>query len=1659
MKSFKLRYFSLYLILLLSFLLLSLMPFLPNLAMAKEATDKKKITILKNASITHNALVSGMVETNEKSIVFKGRFQVTAPAEKIAISWFSANQKEFKPHFKSLFKTDAPTLFKGQKLFIKGDFKKLIKALFDNKKNGDDLEAETGISEDTGDTAISSSDSSATTEDTTAASGSDSGTQPTSTPGSQNPTTPAADDKTVSGTTTESCPHEIAGSQIHLKTKTVTTYSDGSTEESACSTSATYDLINTYDDCSPRHDFVNARTHLQQKTGYVNDEGNFIMTKSCHDTGTTYLHQKTSASCDQHFDQSKNLIYQSKKTYYTDVNGNMHIISECMIDANDFKSVSPDDYLLEYSNADRVELSSKMAFKRFKYYIQLGDKKVYVSDWQDDLTSPMAIYKDFESCSYFHDISAAISSRQYQWVYDRDGVKKPVSGCKADTSLSFSHITDEKFCTPDVINRQIYKKVSTYFLDETGKRVVVSDCSLTDEIQTIDPAYVKKNYDKCKPRIDFSQMKAVAAYVEEISIGTQIKEISTCTEDPSVTYLISESGAGCDYRIDTLGGVAVMQKRLVYNNGSEDVFVSECKDSAVTSPLLKSAAACLPQVSGDQLVEYQQTHYINSNGDKKVVVACSPTDNFLPITEDMKTYDYDACSDHIDLADMKANPRFKTHVDIMGNKTLLKSCQIDSFTSYPIVETEVDCGLRHDFSAGISHVQARLRYTNRSGEEVDVKGCYDTAKTYNHQKMVSTCSPVYDRENNVTYDTKKTYYTDGSGNLVFITGCMMDTSTSQAVLSADIKKEFTSTDYIDFDAQLAYKQYREFIVLGGDQKEYVSAVKLDSENPMIIKKEYDSCDFYHDSIAGRSYRQFQEVYYRDGVRKVVSDCQQDTTKSFAHITDSQYCIPKIQSKIVYTKESTYFLDETSQRIVVKACELNGSTETLDPSLIDKDYSVCSPRIDLTHSVAIAAYKEKVTFDETEKFLSDCIEDTSRTYPITQTTSGCSYRVDLNDEKAYQQKRLFYNNGLEDVFLTACQDSVFEYPFVKSSDVCAPSITDDGTYFNEREETYFIDGSGVKRTIIKCTENGNTFEIPEDSKFKDFTKCEPAIVVEEMAAYGRFETYAKAGGENVKIQDCTVDPSVIYAIDEDYASCPVKIDPVSGTAIQYKKLFYRKGNEDVFVSACIASDTSYPIQKTVTGCDYRIDMANLTAIQQKRDFYDSGGSLHYTTECYDTDISTPIIQSDEFCPEQLSSNGLFLVEEMASYFINADGDKKVVQECTPTGIQRPVPDSKKVRNYDHCDPVLDMTTKVANRQYQTFVNHGNDSVMIEGCMPDFATDYQMHEDFSQCEPKIDLVNDEVIETSKWFYTDGFDDVYVTPCIESDTIYPIHSRTDICEVLEIDNDPNNVIQQSRLYYEDSQGNLQYITPCQATGNNLAVSRPVCSSSQTAGSARYIHNFPAGQSYIAVKTKYGSQVIENCHISENHAAMTHYEETCGWSHDNSKFRSTLKVRTYIKDAITNNKVYLDSCHASPTYVSYAYMGLVNISGENGGNPNNCGAGLYWNGSFSDNKTAWWHDGSDWHAVSYRYSLSQFQSMSWTAFKSGNYIGVFHHYVRPDNTNYHVWVKNFCGIKSASYMSGDPYVSEFSAKNPLCDGMQKVNSQIGSANLFGSNLGWSPQ
>ena len=1618
--------------------------------LALAAESKKKITIIRSADIINDAVVTGEIQTQQNPLVFSGYFSFK-PGEEIQINWNKVGQKKIKPFFKSVFKTQRTRLKQGQKLYITGNFKRLYAALNIEDEDTELAESDLNSPPDqnepdsqgdltTGSTGSPDSGLSGSSGANTETANTTSGTTPTA------PTTPATTtpEVTVSSSSDESCPSEITGTQIHIKVKKVTTYSDGSSEDESCRTMATYDLMQTYQDCSPRHDYVQGLTYLQQKTGYVNDEGNFIMVKACHDTSTTFAHQKLSADCNQQYDKDNNLIYQAKKTFYVDVNGNMHFISECQIDSTAFTAVSAEDYLKEYANTDRVDLDALMAFKRFKYFIQLDTKKEYVSDFRDDLTTPMPIFKDYDSCSYYHDLSADKSYKQYQLVYHKDGLKITVTECRHDPNLTFSHVTDEKFCTPEILNRKIYKKLSTYFSDQTGQRVIVKDCALTDEEAEIDPKFITKNYEKCQPRLDFGQNRAMAAYIEEVGIGTTVKEISTCTEDISTFYPITLTDIGCSYRVDLNNDRAILQKKLFYNNGKKNVYVSECTDTDITASLLQSAEACTPKISGEQLIEYKETYYVDSGGNKKIVVACAPSENTLAITEDMKIYDYDSCADYTDLANLKSFRRFKTFVDVMGTKTLLKSCTIDQTKYYAILETQNGCKVRHDFSAGYSVLQKRLAYLGSGGAETEVKPCYDTPKQFAHQKMIDTCQPVYDSENNVTYDTKKIYYLDDSANVTFISGCMMDISTSQAVLSSDIKIEYSSTDTVDYALNVAYKRYREYILLSGESKQFVSPLKDDTLNPMPVTKEYDTCPFYNDPVAGVSYRQYQEVYYRDGSRKVISDCQKDPLKSFAHITNDKYCVPKIQNKKVYTKVSTYFLDETSKLNVVKDCELNGQESDLDPSLIVKNYDACSPRLDFVNMQAITAYKEQVIFDDTVKTLSDCTEDPAKFYVINLSASGCDYRVDLPGSQAILQKRMVYNTGTKNIYISECQDTALIFDFVKTTSTCVPAVADDGLNFQEQEETYFIDGSGVKRTVISCSANGNTSVIPESSKIKDYSKCQPEISLNDMRAYARFEVYARAGTENVLIKGCETDVSVSWPIEEDFSSCPVKYDLVNKFAIQQKKLYYKKGDADVYVSACIESDLAYAIGETLTGCSYRIDMQNKLAILQKRQYYSAGGVLNYISECYDTADTSPINTSDEFCTQDLSENGLFLLEASESFYINSIGEKVIIQACSKTGNLVAVPDEYKHKKYDSCNYLINMETGKAFPQYQTFVQYGTENVMTGGCMPDYEIQYALQRDFSKCGVKTDLVNDKVTELVEWFFKKGTEDIVVTDCIESTNTYPILSRTDTCPVLPIENNPNQVIQQQQLFYVNNQNQFKNIGACSATPNQLNVTEEICS-------PRYHHDFGSVQSYISTRLKYGGQVVRGCAASGAYNPMPHLQAACGWSHDDANYRSTLQVRTYISDIITGGTVYLDACHNSNTFVSYNYLGNYVADNDHGGNPGNCDGGVYWANAAANSLGCLVNSST---VKYYSMAPTTWNARSFNTFKSGHYKAEYRHYRRPDNSDYYIWFRNQCGFTkhiavTGTYACGSAYVSL-----TCC---YYLNTDASSANDFaGQYLGW---
>ena len=258
----------------------------------------------------------------------------------------------------------------------------------------------------------------------------------------------------------------------------------------------------------------------------------------------------------------------------------------------------------------------------------------------------------------------------------------------------------------------------------------------------------------------------------------------------------------------------------------------------------------------------------------------------------------------------------------------------------------------------------------------------------------------------------------------------------------------------------------------------------------------------------------------------------------------------------------------------------------------------------------------------KKAISSCMADRTKYYKIAETTIGCENRVDTTAKKAWLQKRKFYNDGKKAIYISECYDTGTSFAFRKSKEACTQKLSQNRQAIVEQEETYYIDGNGVKKVVLQCAPNGVETTVKEEEKARDYGKCGVFADYGRKKVYRQYETYIALNGSRQLLGSCTPDyAGTSYDIGYDYGPCEVKIDLITGKAILMRKLFYRTGGEDKYLTKCIESNISYPILANDTDCPkLAVRDSNKLIFQRSLYYVDKDKTMVTVKACYPTDKS-------------------------------------------------------------------------------------------------------------------------------------------------------------------------------------------------------------------------------------------------------------------------------------------------------------------------------------------------------------------------------------------------------------------------------------------------------
>jgi hypothetical protein len=224
-----------------------------------------------------------------------------------------------------------------------------------------------------------------------------------------------------------------------------------------------------------------------------------------------------------------------------------------------------------------------------------------------------------------------------------------------------------------------------------------------------------------------------------------------------------------------------------------------------------------------------------------------------------------------------------------------------------------------------------------------------------------------------------------------------------------------------------------------------------------------------------------------------------------------------------------------------------------------------------------------------------------------TTNGCAIRVDLGQMQAIQQE--------------------------------ATTTTVDG-----------------KTTQGACEDGGTRYTI-----VKTGLGCDD--VVGDKQAQGQTKLYyVGSDGKPVTVQECQLDPDLIYPFVDEADTCLPFIDFNGGKVLDQVETVYRNNkNTRIVVAGCHPTGDGYAIQKTTDGCSLRDDFSKQQTIQQERLFYTKGGVQSFISSCQDS--TTIYVQRQEACPNIVDQTAMKVFKATRIY-IDGPSGKSYRSECAP-----------------------------------------------------------------------------------------------------------------------------------------------------------------------------------------------------------------------------------------------------------------------------------------------------------------------------------------------------------------------------------------------------------
>ncbi len=318
---------------------------------------------------------------------------------------------------------------------------------------------------------------------------------------------------------------------------------------------------------------------------------------------------------------------------------------------------------------------------------------------------------------------------------------------------------------------------------------------------------------------------------ENMGVGSNAKSNDQASEYKTPEKIISAkltvktTTDGCEVKIDTAQGVAIVQSKLqTFKDGvlSED---GECDDSGTRYQLKKSYSMCDDKEGVDlktlKVTSHYQTYYLDGATKKINVGVCTPdSEKIFDIVEK-----HDSCPISLDYEAKKAIIQSSLiYINDNNAEIEIRSCQA-STSKEPVALTKTTngCNIRDDFDANKSYQQKTWVYqlkgqTYQAGTCMDDEPVFSHKTAYKDNANVNLCNPIINMATKkVTLQSKK--YINVANAIKYITECTPDKSSISIASTTDTCGNMANWTH-DLASAQSFGQER-FYYMDGATREYV----------------------------------------------------------------------------------------------------------------------------------------------------------------------------------------------------------------------------------------------------------------------------------------------------------------------------------------------------------------------------------------------------------------------------------------------------------------------------------------------------------------------------------------------------------------------------------------------------------------------------------------------------------------------------------------------------------------------------------------------------------------------------------------------------------------------------------------------------------------------